>query len=76
MITRLDLNPSAEAQELHSVLTDIRDLLMLRMKRKDVSPTRVVVIGKLLNHIDEIEAVNCPHIHDNETEAAAAPVGV
>lgn len=74
-MTRLDLNPTAEAQELHAVLTDIRELLMLRMKRRDVSPTRVVVIGKLLNHIDEIEAVNCPHVHDTQEAASEAPVG-
>lgn len=74
-MTTLNLDPKAEAQELHSILVDVRELLMIRMKRKDVSPTRVVVIGKLLNHIDEIEAVNCPDVHDTETEAAAAPVG-
>ena len=71
----LDVDPKAEAQELHSILEDFRNLLLIRMKRKDTTPVRVVVIGKLLNHFDELGAVHCPDQHLEETEAAAAPVG-
>lgn len=65
----LAIDPQLKARELHEVIGDIRELLLLRMRRKDASATRVVVIGELLNHFDEIEAVNGT---EAQTEGATA----
>lgn len=56
MNLNLTLDPARELAETKEVLGDVRGILKLRMKRPDVTAARIVVIGKLLNLMDEVEA--------------------
>lgn len=55
MTLTLDIEPTREAAEVREILTDLRSLLKLRMKRPDATAARIVGVGRLLNVFDELE---------------------
>jgi hypothetical protein len=55
MTLTLEIPEQDEAEAVRSMVGDLRALVLLRVKRPNVTAARIVAGGKLLNIFDEIE---------------------
>jgi len=74
MTITLEIPEQDEAEAVRSMVGDLRGLVLLRLKRPNVTAARIVAGGKLLNVFDEIEQQlpAAPHPEGAGSDAALA----
>lgn len=55
MTITLGLNPQDEARAVRELVSDLRNLVKLKMKRPQITAAHIVGAGRILNVFDEIE---------------------